>query len=784
MSRLVGVALPLPIHSTFSYRVPEGSPLPERGARVLVPFGRRRVIGMVTGPGENLSGLGLKDLIEVLDREPPTTPPLLELASWLSAHYLAPPGECCRLVLPPGGVGASRAVVRLLGEAEGDPIVEALREGPLRLSTLTRRLGHLSASHLRRLRRSGVVEIDQSLAPAGFKHVRVASLAGQARATGRAQAEVIARLSKAGGRLKVPDLLVGRPSLRSAFRRLVSTGVVTVSDERDVRSPTLLSPTPTKNVQLSEEQRRCLGPIVRSVEGREFRSFLLHGITGSGKTEIYFHAAASALSQGRGVLILVPEIALTPLLVRAAVSRFGETVSVLHSDLSAGERHDQWWRIRERRARLVIGARSAVFAPVPDLGLVVVDEEHEAAYKQEESPRYHGRDVAVVRAKLEGCPVVLGSATPSVESYANALQGKYEALALVSRIGPRGLPRIETVDRRPLLKTGEEGILTAPLRGALVACVARKEQALLLLNRRGWATSIVCRECGLGAECPNCSVCLTLHRGGRLALCHYCGYESPAPVTCGSCRGEYLRLSGYGTEQVLSAVVEAVPGCRVDRLDRDLAVRRGAVGKVLEAFERGEIDVLVGTQMIAKGHDFPQVTLVGVIDADVALGLPDFRAAERTFQLITQVAGRAGRGDLPGEVILQSHLPDHYALRYACEQDYAGFFEREMEFRRTMSYPPTASLVNIILRSRQPQEAAKNAEALARQLRQRASGRFRVLGPARAPLARLKKEHRFQILLKGRRAAMRDAVRKAVEETLGLARWPDVAIDVDPVSVM
>jgi primosomal protein N' (replication factor Y) len=531
------------------------------------------------------------------------------------------------------------------------------------------------------------------------------------------------------------------------------------------------------------DQTAVLDEILPAVGG-PFAPFLLHGVTGSGKTEVYFRALERALEQGRSGLLLVPEIALTPLLVRAAVSRLGGLVSVLHSELSVGERHDQWWRLREGDARVAIGARSAVFAPLDAPAVIVVDEEHESAYKQDESPRYHGRDVAVMRARLEGAVALLGSATPSLESNHNALSGKYRRLVLPRRIGRQGMARVEIVDRRKALKAGADPILTPVLREALAERVERKEQSLLLLNRRGYATSLLCRECGLQAMCPNCSVPLTLHKGGRLALCHYCAYETQTPRACGSCKGEYLRLTGYGTEKVLEAVQAALPRARVARLDRDLAVRRGAVARVLAAFEAGEIDVLVGTQMIAKGHDFPRVTLVGVVDADVGLGLPDFRAAERTFQLLTQVAGRAGRADLPGEVILQSHLPDHYALRLACAQDYEGFYAREMEFRRTMAYPPAAALVNLVLRARDAEEGARSAEALASLLRARASGSFRVLGPAFAPLARLRQEHRFQVLLKGRRKAMREAVRAVLVERYGDVRWPGVAVDVDPVTIM
>jgi primosomal protein N' (replication factor Y) len=784
--RVVAVALPLPVQSAFSYRVPDAMPLPERGARVLVPFSGRRVIGVVTGPGEEVKGL--KDLAEVLDETPLVAPPLLDLALWISDYYLAPPGECYRLILPPAGVRASRAVVRLAEAHDApvdDPIVAALKAGPLKVSTLARRLGRDPSSRLARLRDAGVVSLEQSLDSPGFRHVPFAVLRDTpVAARGPAQGEVLERLRRAGGRLLVADLARDRPTLRGALRRLVELGAVRLEDEREERRPDGLVGGSTATPSPTPDQSRVLGALLESVAAGGFKTFLLHGVTGSGKTEVYFRAAQRTLENGRGAVILVPEIALTPLLVRAAKNRFGATVSVLHSELSLGERHDQWWRIREGSSRIVVGARSALFAPVVDLGLIVVDEEHEGAYKQEESPRYHGRDAAVMRGKLEGATVILGSATPSLESHANALAGKYERLVLGSRIGPRGLAQVEIVDRREVMRAGGDPILTPPLVSALGERLERKEQSLLLLNRRGYAASLLCRECGQQAACPNCSVSLAVHREGRTSECHYCGFLQRTAAACASCHGEYLRLSGYGTEKVVEAVKAAFPSARVARLDRDLARRRGAVAQALSAFEAGETDILVGTQMIAKGHDFPNVTLVGVVDADVGLGLPDFRAAERTFQLLTQVAGRAGRGEVAGEVVLQSHLPDHYALGFACAQDYDAFFEREMEFRKTMGYPPATALVNIVVRSREAADGARDADALARALRVTAPGRYRVLGPARAPLARLRQEHRHQILLKGRRGPMREAVRRALVERYGSVRWPGVAVDVDPVSVM
>ena len=787
-TRVVAVALPLPVQQGFSYRVPEALTLPERGARVLVPFAGRRVIGVVTGPGEAVEKL--KDVVDVLDEVPLVAPPLLDLAAWMADHYLAPPGECYRLLLPPAGVQASRAVARLAAplpavEPDPDPVLEALRAGPVRVSSLVRRLGRDPSARLARLRDAGLVVIEQQLEQPGFRQMQLAVLKQeQPSVRGSAQAEVVARLRQAGGRQRVAELVRDKPSLRAAVMRLAALGIVGLEAERDVRTPEILEGPGARSLTASGDQEQAIGRLETAIEGSGFRPFLLHGVTASGKTEVYFRAAERALARARGVLFLVPEIALTPMLARAAAARFGTTVSVLHSELSAGERHDQWWRIREGESRVIVGARSALFAPIPELGLIVVDEEHEGAYKQDESPRYHGRDAAVMRAKLEGATVVLGSATPSLESHANAVAGKYERLNLPSRVGPRGLPHVEIVDRRAVLKAGGEEILTPPLALALDERLTRGEQSLLLLNRRGYATSLLCRECGLQASCPNCSVALSVHGAGATSECHYCGYMARTATACTACKGEYLRLTGYGTEKVVEAVHAALPKARVARLDRDLARRRGAVGETLRDFEAGKIDILVGTQMIAKGHDFPNVTLVGVVDADVGLGMPDFRSAERTFQLLTQVAGRAGRGEQPGEVILQSHLPDHYALSLACEQQYEAFFEREMEFRRTMAYPPTTALVNLVLRSEDAAKAGREADAIARVLRVAAGRSFRVLGPARAPLARLRREHRWQILLKGRRAAMREAVRKALVDRYGPVRWPGAAVDVDPLSVM
>src|SRR5262245_40126289 len=464
--------------------MPQGRPVPDRGARVVVPFGPRRVIGVVTGAADGREERELKDVLDVVDEAPVVPVPLLDLATWMSDHYLAPPGECLRLVMPPDGVRASRAVARLLSpEApSGDPVVEALRAGPQRVSTLARRLKSDPTSRLARLRRSGIVAVDQDLAARGFRHVQVAVLTeAPIAARGKAQVQVLDRLRAAGGRARVAELVRDRPSLRGAVERLAEAGALRVEEGRDARQPDVMAGAVAGRPEPTVDQAQALAVLGEAVSRGGYAPFVLHGVTGSGKTEVYFRTAEAALAAGRGVILLLPEIALTPVVVRAAVARFGPTVAVLHSELSAGERHDQWWRIREGESRMVVGARSAVFAPVTDVGLIVVDEEHEAAYKQEESPRYHGRDVAAVRAKLEAAPVVLGSATPSLETHANAVKGKYLRLVLPSRIGPRGLPRVEVVDRREVMKAGGDPILTPPLLESLAARLARREQSLLLL---------------------------------------------------------------------------------------------------------------------------------------------------------------------------------------------------------------------------------------------------------------------------------------------------------------
>jgi primosomal protein N' (replication factor Y) len=507
-------------------------------------------------------------------------------------------------------------------------------------------------------------------------------------------------------------------------------------------------------------------------------------VTGSGKTEIYLRLAREVRDSGRGVLLMVPEIALTPAAAAIFRGAFGSRVAIQHSGLSDGERYDQWQRIRRGDVDVVVGTRSAVFAPLAHIGLIVVDEEHDGSYKQEESPRYHGRDVAVVRARNAGALIVLGSATPSLESYHNAESGRYALITLERRVLDRPLAAVRIVDMRAeYAAEGPDVVLSAPLRDALAARLERGEGSIVLLNRRGYATTVFCRQCAATLECPNCSVSLTVHKAAGRARCHYCNYSMPVPKVCAKCAAPYLEQLGFGTERVESEIAAHFPAARIGRVDRDTIRRRGAIDAMLARFSSGELDVLVGTQMIAKGHDFPHVTLVGVISADVGLGLADFRAAERTFQLLTQVAGRAGRGQLAGEALVQTLYPGHYSIRHACRQDYGAFYRDELAFRKAMRYPPAVALINVVVKARSRQQAMDDAGEIAGAMRLPGIDGYRVLGPAPAPLGRLKGEHRAQLFIKGaHRNAMRAALINVLESRPELKRR--TIVDVDPMSVL
>jgi primosomal protein N' (replication factor Y) (superfamily II helicase) len=726
----VAVAVPVPTRRLFTYRVPEELAGAARvGARVRVPFGGRRVVGtVVVRPADPPApGIRLKEVEAVLDG-PPVPPNVLELARFVADYYLCSWGDAIEAALPPDP--GRRPVERLVRLAEGaDP--ETL---PARAVARRRLLSRLPP--------------DGTTIPLGR--------------LGAAGARIARELEKLG----LVEFLT-RP--RNADRP-VPTG--------PILAPPELRPTAA--------QAEALARILPAFDSPMFVPFLLYGATGSGKTEVYLRAAERTLRSGRSVLYLVPEIGLTPLLVGRLAGRFGEDLSVLHSGLTPRERHDSWDRIRRGESRFVLGTRSAVFAPLADPGLVVVDEEQDPSYKQEETPRYSGRDLAVVRAKASRAVLVLGSATPSLESYHHASTGRYTLLRLGGRVAHRPLAEVEVVDmRREFGETGEVRPLSRRLVEALRACVERGEQALVLRNRRGWAAALLCPACGLRVSCPRCSLSLTWHRSARRLRCHVCGIEAPRPRGCPACGAEELREMGEGTERIEAELRTSIPGARLARMDRDTVRRRGAHEALLRRFEKGELDILLGTQMIAKGHDFPRVTLVGVLSADQSLGLPDFRAAERTFQLLTQVAGRAGRGTAPGRVVVQAFDPGHPVLAEAAAQDYEAFYTREIRYRRALRYPPLAALVELVLADEDPLTAEGRARTVAAALEREGGGRILLSGPGPAPVERLKGLYRQQILVRsaGRRRLV-EAVDRALESVQKQVPRRAVAVDVDPVSLM
>jgi primosomal protein N' (replication factor Y) len=542
--------------------------------------------------------------------------------------------------------------------------------------------------------------------------------------------------------------------------------------------------------ELNVDQEAALGRIRARFELGEFGVQLLHGVTGSGKTEVYLRAVQDTLARQKTALILVPEIALTLWIGRQCRAWFGarfEGVAVLHSALTDVERAREWWRVRNGEARVVVGTRSAVFAPLQRLGLIIVDEEQENSYKQEETPRYHGRDVAIVRAKMENAVALLGSATPSLETYNNATTGKYELLTLASRVENRELAKVEIVDLRvEFQQTHQASSISSTLHNGIQECLNAGTQALVLINRRGYSWSVLCRSCGNSVQCANCSISMTYHKNRNRLECHYCGFVASVPKVCPKCDSKYVYFFGEGSEHLEERLRKEFPAARIARLDRDTTRTKRQYQQTLGAFAAGALDILVGTQMLAKGHDFQRVTLVGVISADALLSLPDFRAAERTFQLLTQVAGRAGRGELHGRVLIQTFYPDHYAIQDALSQDYLAFFEREMNFRRTMAYPPFTSLANVIVRDTSLEKAIIWSRQLSEYFSPHNGKGARILGPATAPLARLKKEYRFQFLLKSPKRSVLTKLLTGALDYCEAKEIPDTAVlvDMDPLSLM
>jgi primosomal protein N' (replication factor Y) len=837
------VALPVPLRTTFTYAIPEAlCESVEPGSRVLVPFRNKSLVGVVVECVQHApEGPKIRNVTRVLDFVPALTPKLIELAHWIAGYYLAPVGEVFRAMLPPvTELRTERQIVLTeAGRAEADRQAAAAVNATQREVTGWLHPGQRAfLSHLRdkgatipflsaarlggdaatfeRLRRAGLIEFRESVLGRKPKTQRVIAWKNATASAGSAtqpafgvndvvgerkasapsgatdcKAERVRAALEARGPLPLAQLLRTAQVSRSVVARMLRDGALESWEERidPAEDPFDVGYVPPAH-ELNAEQENALKLMRARFELGEFGVLLLHGVTGSGKTEVYMRAVQETLARGKTAIILVPEIALTLWIGRQCRAWFGarfEGVAVLHSALSDVERAREWWRVRNGEARVVVGTRSAIFAPLENLGLIIVDEEQESGYKQEETPRYHGRDVAIVRAKMENAAALLGSATPSLETYHHARSGKYELLTLASRVEKRAMASVEIIDlREDFAKTHQTSPISAALHAAIQECLAQKTQALVLINRRGYSWSVLCRSCGASVQCENCSISMTHHKQRNRLECHYCGSIQKIPRQCAKCQSKYVYFFGEGSEHLEERLRKEFPGARIARLDRDTARTKRQYQETLGAFAGGALDILVGTQMLAKGHDFQRVTLVGVVSADSLLSLPDFRAAERTFQLLTQVAGRAGRGDLPGRVLIQTFYPEHYAIQDAVEQDYPAFYERETQFRRAMAYPPFTSLANVIVRDTDLEKAIRWSRQLSEYFSPHDGKGLRILGPAAAPLARLKGEHRFQFLLKSLKRSLLAKVLGGAMTYLALKEIPETAVmvDMDPLSLM
>lgn len=793
----------MPLDQAFTYALPETlRHRVQTGCRLMVPFGTRKLTGIVIRVHDEAPEVQARDAFKLLDEEPVLDARMIALGQWISAYYCSPLGEVLRGMTPLSGeirkgkvyglteTGRDAARQLMLGASDDDSAVAILRlleSRPMSASYLTKKFDS-APRILKSLEKRGFVEVEDVEAerdPLRAASARLRIEMERYPDTGKFskhERELLAFLELHPGTHNLGEIEEQVAKASESARSLARKKVLRLRPEgqRTLGGPIRADHTLNPHQATAYEQIRA------GIEASAFQTFLLYGVTGSGKTEVYLKAIEAAIANGRGALLLVPEIALTPAVAGQFFGRFGDRVAILHSAFNDAERAESWRRIRTGAASVVVGTRSGVFAPVQNLGLIIVDEEHDQSYKQQETPRYHGRDVAVVRAQAEGACVVLGSATPSLESRYNVDRGKYVLLELPERIEKRPMPVVELVDMRTeFLETRKQSTFSRKLIDAIHERLGAGEQAMLLLNRRGFSSFVACRACGERVECVNCSVTLTYHRRDRRMLCHYCNYAEKVPSACPKCASEYIQFLGQGSERVEEELHREFPTARVARLDRDTVTGKRQFETILHEFREGNYDLLVGTQMIAKGHDIPNVTLVGIVSADIGLGLPDFRSAERTFQLLTQAAGRAGRGSLPGIVLLQTINPDHYAVRYASEQNYKGFYEKELQFRRMMRYPPFAAMANLLIRSLKQEDALRMSGELGNLLTP-APENIKVLGPAEAPVPRLKNEFRYQLLIK---AASRKRLNELLNELRRYAldrKWSptSLVIDVDPITLL
>ncbi|MGV6971303.1 primosomal protein N' [Bacillus halotolerans] len=791
------------IDRPFDYKIPDHlKGMIKTGMRVIVPFGPRKIQGFVTAVKDtsDLSGKSVKEVEDLLDLTPVLTEELMHLSSWLSDKTLSFKITALQAMLPAALKAKYEKELKIAEGADIPPQVE-------RLFSETKSLlysdipDHDTLKIIQKQVQKGHIDVTYKVAQkANKKMVRYIQanagkeeLSKQAEGLSRQAAKQQAILhffmtEPEGTKIPAADLCKKTDTSSATIKTLIQKGLLKETYEEVYRDPYQDKMfKKTEPLPLTDEQSAAFQPIRRTLDNNEHQVFLLHGVTGSGKTEIYLQSIEKVLAKGKEAIVLVPEISLTPQMVHRFKGRFGSQVAVMHSGLSTGEKYDEWRKIHRKEVRLVVGARSAIFAPFENLGMIIIDEEHESSYKQEEMPRYHAKEVAIKRAEHHRCPVVLGSATPTLESYARAQKGVYELLSLKHRVNHQVMPEVSLVDMREELRNGNRSMFSIELMEKLEETIAKGEQAVLFLNKRGYSSFVMCRDCGYVPQCPHCDISMTYHRSGQRMKCHYCGHEEPVPHTCPECGSDHIRFFGTGTQRVEEELTKVLPHARVIRMDVDTTSRKGAHEKLLSAFGEGRADILLGTQMIAKGLDFPNVTLVGVLSADTTLHIPDFRSAEKTFQLLTQVSGRAGRHEKPGNVIIQTYTPSHYSIQLTKTHDYETFYQHEMAHRREQSYPPYYYLALVTVSHEEVAKAAVTAEKIAHFLKANCGADTKILGPSASPIARIKDRYRYQCVIKYKQETQISALLKKILEHYKREieqKHVMISIDMNPYMMM
>ncbi|TQS75613.1 primosomal protein N' [Ornithinibacillus gellani] len=788
------------VNQTFDYLVPERLlDMLQPGMRVIVPFGPRKIMGFVLEIGDRSEFKRLKEIEDVLDLTPVLTEELLELGQWLADETLSIYITAYQAMLPQVlKAKYKKELVRtegaILAEAlellfAGRDVIsyEEFEHAPIRLSMLQKEIeaGNVTVDYI--VRSKATKKKVTMIKPAREVHLLEEAYMDLPKIAVK-QKQILAYFIEYPTEIQQTKLLKSLETNRATLKALLDKGMLQEFQVEIYRNPyDEESFARTEPLKLTEQQQQAILPIKQSIQDHMHDVFLVHGITGSGKTEIYLQAIQDVLDKGQEAIVLVPEISLTPQMVRRFKGRFGSRVAVLHSALSSGEKYDEWRKVLRKEVQVVVGARSAVFAPFENLGIIIIDEEHETSYKQEDQPRYHARDVAIHRGRSHQCPVVLGSATPTLESYARANKGVYKLATLDQRTNQQAMPDVEIVDMRKELHEGNRSMFSRALMDKMEQTIARGEQVVLLLNRRGYSTFVMCRDCGHVKECPHCDIALTYHKNSNLLKCHYCAYEEPMPLNCPECNSDLIRYFGTGTQRVEESLTQLMPDARVIRMDVDTTRKKGAHEKLLNQFSNRQAEILLGTQMIAKGLDFENVTLVGVLTADSMLHLPDFRSSEKTFQLLTQVSGRAGRHQLPGEVIVQTYTPEHYSIEMAAAYNFTAFYQYEMRLRRTFQYPPYVFLVLITASHPEHVQAVQATQRIVQLLHQVIGSDTVVLGPTPSPIARIKNRYRYQCMIKYKKEPhLATNIRKILEQIEREQRSKDllVTVDMQPYQLM